>query len=381
MIAYAEYFTDARIKSYVESLIKNNVKVILYCLYDNESKGEENKFFSVKYLGKKYQGKNILLYVISYLFFALKAFYSVSYGFFKYRFDVVHVHNIPDFIVFCALTPKLFGRKIILDMHDVMTSTFDIKFSGFSKKVIRSIILLQSKISLLFSSALICVNKSQLKYVEDEGLKCKNTLIILNLPYGKFFSLRKSEPNNEYFRLIYHGTITERLGLDIIVKAVEIASQSIRVKLTLIGEGELKTSLIRYCEERKLLNDIVIFKPFIKVENLQKEIEKHDCGVIGNRKSELTDKIMLPVKMMEYLAVGLPVVAPDLQVIKDHFEEDIVMYYTSDDIAGLAERIILFSKNAELRKEFVNKSKRFFDLYNWDKQEKKYVELIEELAG
>src|SRR5438105_10268038 len=31
------------------------------------------------------------------------------------RYDVIHVHNMPDFLVFCALVPKLLGAKIILE--------------------------------------------------------------------------------------------------------------------------------------------------------------------------------------------------------------------------------------------------------------------------
>ena len=43
--------------------------------------------------------------------------------------DVVHAHNIPDFLVFAGLVPRLAGRKVVLDVHDSVPETFAAKFS------------------------------------------------------------------------------------------------------------------------------------------------------------------------------------------------------------------------------------------------------------
>jgi len=381
MIAYTEYYTDARIKSYVTGLNDNGIKVYLYCLKDSFSKKDSENNLNLIFLQNKYQGKNALLYIFFYLFFFIKAFFAVSIGFFKYKFDVVHVHNMPDFIVFCAFVPKIFGKKIILDMHDVMTATFDTKFHGIGNKVIRKIILLQSIISTFFSDVLICTNKSQLIYLENEGLKSENTKIFLNLPNANYFRKRTIIPNNNYFSLIYHGTITERLGLDLIVKAVELASKHIDVRLSIIGDGELKNELIEYCKFNNLFYDIVVFYPFIPVNKLQKELKKHDAGIIGNRKSELTQKIMLPVKLMEYIAVGLPVISPNLEVIREHIDEDMVLYYEADDVKDMANKILLLSKDSKLRENIIANSQRFFKSYNWERQKMEYVGLIKSLIG
>jgi glycosyltransferase involved in cell wall biosynthesis len=379
MIAYTEYYTDARIKSYIMGLNDNSINVYLYCLEDSFSKKDTNNKLKLIYLQKKYQGKNAILYIFFYLLFFIKAFFIVSLGFFKYKFDVIHVHNIPDFIVFCAIIPKIFGKKIILDMHDVMTATFDTKFSGIGKKIIRGIILFQSKISILFSDVLVCANKGQMSYMISEGMKCDNTKIFLNLPNTNYFRRRSAFPNNNYFSLIYHGTITERLGLDLIVKAVELASKHIEVKLSVIGDGELKNELIEYCKSNNLINNIVVFSPFIPVNKLQEELEKHDAGIIGNRNSELSQKIMLPVKLMEYIAVGLPVVSPNLEVIREYIDEDMMLFYSADDVKDMATKIILLSKDSKLRENIIENSQRFFESHNWEKQKEEYVGLIKSL--
>ena len=44
------------------------------------------------------------------------------------RYDVIHIHNMPDFLVFAAWYPKLTGAKLILDIHDVVPELFANKF-------------------------------------------------------------------------------------------------------------------------------------------------------------------------------------------------------------------------------------------------------------
>jgi glycogen synthase len=44
------------------------------------------------------------------------------------RYDLIHVHNMPDFLVFAAWYPKLTGVKLILDIHDIVPELFVSKF-------------------------------------------------------------------------------------------------------------------------------------------------------------------------------------------------------------------------------------------------------------
>ena len=45
---------------------------------------------------------------------------------------MIHVHSVPDFLVFAALVPKLLGARIILDIHDILPEFYASKF-GASK--------------------------------------------------------------------------------------------------------------------------------------------------------------------------------------------------------------------------------------------------------
>ena len=246
MISYSEYYTDARIKSYVESLKNAGITVYIYCLEDSQSKSEENEFLKVIFVQKKYQGDSSLKYMLAYMKFFIRTFFRVTAGFFVHRFSVFHVHNIPDFIVYCAFLPKLLGRKVILDMHDTMSATFSTKNMGGGMGLVKFLIDVQTRLSLFITDALIYANHGQKEYTERHGVTHRDSHVFLNLPSSVFFNKRASVPDGDELKLIYHGTITKRLGVDLIIKAVEAASGKSKVVLTLIGEGELKNELVEY---------------------------------------------------------------------------------------------------------------------------------------
>ncbi len=70
--------------------------------------------------------------------------------------DVVHVHNLPDFLVFAGLVPRLAGAKVVLDVHDSVPETFATKFSGCV--ALWKALCLEERLSALVAHRVICVN-------------------------------------------------------------------------------------------------------------------------------------------------------------------------------------------------------------------------------
>ena len=377
MLAYAEYYTDARIKGYVNILSKNNYYIDVFCLYDKYTKSEsENIRFH--FISKKYQGKSKLLYLLFYAIFFVKAFFIVSLFQFKKRYSAWHVHNMPDLIVFCTIIAKFSGAKIILDMHDIMIAAILSKFDSTEKSLLYKIIKFQTVLSVKYSDIVIFADHSQLDFVLSHKILIKKSQVLLNLPPQNLFFSRKEIPSNSVLKIIYHGTITRRLGLDLAIKSIEILKENVSVSLTIVGDGDFKEELIEYCRKTNLLDNFVFFKPFMEVERLQEEIEKYDLGIISNRRSLLSEKCMLPVKMLEYIYIGLPVVAPRLEVIQRYFSEDSLIYYKTENIGDMSKRIIEFYSDRKiLNNNYIKKAREFYNIYNWDNQEREYLGLID----
>ena len=54
--------------------------------------------------------------------------YEVSRRHLREKYDLIHVHSVPDFLVFTAWLPKLTGTPVILDIHDILPEFYASKF-------------------------------------------------------------------------------------------------------------------------------------------------------------------------------------------------------------------------------------------------------------
>ena len=62
------------------------------------------------------------------------------------------------------------------------------------------------------------------------------------------------------------------------------------------------------------------------LEEIVKEIEKCDLGIIPNQRNAFTD-INTPTRVFEYLAMGKPVIAPSTEGIRDYFDNDSLLFF------------------------------------------------------
>ena len=120
MIAYTNYVIDARVRREAETLAANGFHV---CFFTNKNQDKPARFVlngvDVRELDvPKYRGKSTLAYVSSYLRFLFSATIACLGQLINGKIDVVHVHNLPDFLVFAALLPRLLGKRVVLDVHD-----------------------------------------------------------------------------------------------------------------------------------------------------------------------------------------------------------------------------------------------------------------------
>ena len=111
------------------------------------------------------------------------------------------------------------------------------------------------------------------------------------------------------------------------------------------------------------------FKP----EDVGNLLANADLGLVLNFPDEFAD-ILLPVKLLEYVACKVPVVCPRIKAVEACFSEDMVFYF--DDDEHLA-RLIVELKNDPQRCEAA--AKRAYEHYlsiQWDNEKRRFVEYI-----
>jgi len=165
MIAYTDYSTDTRVRREAETLARheNIVRVISLAEgKDGPSTYELRGVTVMEQKVKKYLGKNVPRYFISYIKFFLYAAHTCTKLFMKGQTDIVHVHHMPDFMVFAGIIPRLFSKKLILDIHDSMPETYASKFKELTMIFFR-FLHLEELLCCKVAHQVICVTHTQRK--------------------------------------------------------------------------------------------------------------------------------------------------------------------------------------------------------------------------
>ena len=192
-------------------------------------------------------GRSLPFTILEWLCFLVLAGAMVTRLHLKQRYNVIHVHNMPDFLVFCAIFPKLLGAKIILEVQDVSPELMAAKAKGrHLRELILRLATWQERISTAFAHHVITVGWPFARLLLERGVPPEKITTILNSADPKLFPpSRCTEPSIEPAReerpfiLMYHGTLTERNGLDTAIRAFAQARRVVpHLRFDIKGRGE-----------------------------------------------------------------------------------------------------------------------------------------------
>ena len=130
LIAYTNYEADFRVRRYAEILADGESRVDVISLRGaNESpEGELNGVRIHRIQRRDSREKGLLNYIFNYLRFMLRGTALLMRLHNIHTYKIIHIHNVPDFLVFMAAIPKWKGAKVILDIHDIVPEFFCQKF-------------------------------------------------------------------------------------------------------------------------------------------------------------------------------------------------------------------------------------------------------------
>ena len=158
MVVYSYYPLDPRVRKEARALIEKGNAVDVICLRDEgEAEQEVVDGATIHRVSFTARRGGYLTYAYQYITFVLMSFALLSKLFLKNRFDVIHVHSLPDFQVFVGIIPKLCGKKVLLDLHEAMPEIFAARF-GIGEASFRfKLAVFLERISSWFADAVLTV--------------------------------------------------------------------------------------------------------------------------------------------------------------------------------------------------------------------------------
>ncbi len=396
MVVHAYYpLGETRVEREAQALLEQGIQVDVICLRDAGERPVEwvdgVQVFRLPVRRSKRRGFAIQL--LEYLaFFTLASIRLIGLTA-RRRYQVIQAHNLPDFLIFCGLVPRWLGTRLILDIHDLMPEFMAARLNRSLDSWPVRLVRWQEALACRFADHVITVSEPWRQTLGRRGVPLEKISVVMNVADERIFSYQGSQgsqgspggrpagpPEDGTLRLIYHGTIVHRYGLDLAVRAVHQLRERIPgIHLTILGKGDFVEPLRQMVAEFNLEDQVTILDELRPAAELPALIRAADLGIVPYRNDPFTDGL-LPTKLMEYAALGLPAVAARTTAIETFFGGTMVHLFEPGDIDDLARGLVTLVEDPAYLAQLAQGCRRFNEQYNWTRIGAAYVNLVRRLG-
>jgi glycosyltransferase involved in cell wall biosynthesis len=384
MISHSVYEGDYRVMRYAETLAQRGDSVEIFALRRRPDIPKEEIVSGVKvYRIQDRFSKSIRTktqYLATLLRFLLVSSWEVSRRHWRERYDIVHVHNIPDFLVFAALYPKLTGAKIILDVHDIVPELFAAIFKEPPHSIWVRALKSMERFSAWFANHIILSNHLWLeKYTSRAAPKDKCSVFINHVDTNIFHPRRREEGSGNPV-IIFPGGLQWHQGLDIAIRAFrKLRSRILNAEFHIYGDGPMKQPLITLTKELGLGDSVRFLEPR-GLKEIAELMAQADLGVVPKRADSFGNEAY-STKILEFMAVGIPVVASSTKIDRYYFNDSLVRFVPPGNADSLAEAMYDVLTNRELKLRLVSEGTEHAARNNWSSRKREYLDLIDLLRA
>jgi glycosyltransferase involved in cell wall biosynthesis len=181
------------------------------------------------------------------------------------------------------------------------------------------------------------------------------------------------------FLLTYPGSLNWHQGLDVAIRAfARIADQIPDAEFHIYGEGPAKPSLIELANQLGMQKQI-LFHDFLPSREIARAMAASDLAIEPKRATSAFGNEALSTKILEFMALGVPVIASKTRIHARYYDDSIIQYYENDDEAELARQILRLKNDPELRHRLVANAKVYVNENNWTVRQHEYLQLMDSL--
>ncbi|HKI78185.1 MAG TPA: glycosyltransferase family 4 protein [Ignavibacteriaceae bacterium] len=361
MIAMASYPGDPRIRRQAEALEQAGYEVDVLCRYSGKQAAKEKIGHVTAYrIMNAPSRESKFLYFLQSIVFVAYAFIRLLLLSLSKRYKVIQAHNLPDYLIFAGILHKMFGVKLILDIHDPSVDLFEDKWPGKKNRPLKFILSKLEQYSCKLADELITVSDTCKDRLVQRGNSPDKITLVLNTANEnlfKFNSIREFRKITNGARLIYHGTISERFGLHNVISAMPILLMNVPGSIFNIYGKYEDEYLVKL---KNLISDLNLSKNVklndkISLEQIPDLINNHDIGIVPYLQTDYMN-LALPTKAFEYIATGVPVISTKLKDLYETFGDNCITYLEDSDPQEIADSILFICSSPSLAKSRVNEA-------------------------
>ncbi|GAH65170.1 unnamed protein product, partial [marine sediment metagenome] len=259
--------------------------------------------------------------------------------------------NPPDNIFLIGIFYKLFGVKFIFDHHDLVPEQYLTKFGR--KDFLYKVLLILEKLTFRLADISIATNNSYKEMaIQRGGMNPEKVFIVRNGPeLDKFKKVpaKKSLKYGKKFLVGYIGVMGKQEGIDLLLETIGyIVRKKERkdIHFTCIGKGP-SLNYLRKLSENMNLSSYINFTGFIPDKEVLEVLSTTDVCVNPDTPCEFNDKSTM-IKIMEYMALGKPIVQFDLKEGRFSAQEA-SLYAKKGSVKDFSEKILMIINKGRIQ--------------------------------
>ena len=391
MVVFAHYpGSETRVQRQTELLLREGFEVDVLCLRDMGREAPEEVVNGATVFrlaaSRSYGRVSFARLLLEYFVFFLRAMVALIRLHPRRGYATVQVHNLPDFLIFAAWFPKVRGARLILDLHDLMPEFFAARTGRPMSSWLVRLIALQERLSCAFADHVITVTETWRSTLVERGTRPDKASVVMNVADDRVFrrtARSRPSPNGHGFHLFYHGAIVPRYGIDLLLEAVaRLRNELPGLHLTIHGSGggDFREQLAQLARQRGIADQVRFSEKVVPMSELPELISTADVALVPNRRDIFTDGI-LPTKLLEYTAVGVPAIVARTPAIAAYFDDSMVQFFAPGDVEDLAQCIRTLYSDRRRLTELAQNTEKFNLQFNWQKVGAGYLALLQSLAG
>lgn len=388
IVVLSSYPFDPRPRRTADALMRCGMSVDYICVTDGKAPWhEKTNGINVIRVPINHQRGGSLGYAYQYSAFILASAVILAARSWLGRYHLIYINNMPDILVASALLPKMFGAKVILDLHDPMP---ELMMTIFRKNAdSRSVQLLKwlEKWSMARADQILTPNIAFKRIFTARSCPEEKVAVIMNSPDESIFPFRPASipalnsRSNKPVVVMYHGTLVERNGLEVAVEAFACLRNKLpTAQLHIYGKPTPFLERVMQSVREHGLQQRVLHLGGKSLEQIAGAIDACDVGVVPNPRNVFTD-INMPTRIFEYLARGKPVIAPRTTGIQDYFDEGSLLFFEPGNPSELAQKIEFVASHPRETLAITERGQQVYKAHAWKQERETLVRLVEKLLA
>ena len=297
-------------------------------------------------------------------------------------YDIVHYRSLWGGFQL-AQNKTRFGYRTIFEVNGLPSVELKYHYPGLEPDLMTKI-KEQELATLHLSDTIICPSRVTRDYIASLGLDRKAVTVIPNgVSPSDFAPSPLPERTGRAPVMLYIGTLADWQGLDVLIKALPLILEKFPLQLKIVGRGRSRQRKMLAKQIRKLgLEEHAIVQPPVPHHEVPALIAEADICVapLGLNDRNVTQGAC-PIKVLEYMAAGRPLLASNMPIVRELVREDIdALLFSPSDPEDLAHQATVLLEDLELSQRLAESaSERALSNFTWHEAQKKLGKVYERL--